>query len=70
MKAKRLIVLSAGLLMLGGCATTQSPMTEGPSQSYYDERYVGTVNHLARKMGTRVIWVNPPRPSSRVDSDG
>lgn len=68
MKTKRPALLAAGLLVLGGCATTQSPTAEQRSSSHYDERYIGVVNNLAHRSGTRVIWVNPPRTSAQEES--
>jgi len=65
MKTKRMVPLLAGLLMIGGCASTKSPTTHRDDSSYYDRDYIGAVNSLARRAGTRVIWVNPPRETVR-----
>lgn len=68
MNTKRLILPIAGLLLLGGCATTQSTEMNERGAAHYDEEYVGVINQLAHKSGTRVIWVNPPR--ARKPQDG
>lgn len=70
MKTKHLVLLSAGLLILSGCASMNSPTAEVPGSPHYDQRYIGAVNNVAHKTGTRVIWVNPPRAMGREKSGG
>ena len=75
MKASfRSALLASPLLLLGGCATTDE-MAGGPgvtplvadTQFVTDQDYIDTVNYLAKRRGTRVVWVNPPK--KRVDRD-
>ncbi|NBD95659.1 MAG: hypothetical protein GVY11_04185 [Gammaproteobacteria bacterium] len=69
MKTKRLLAITAGLLLASGCATLHSPSGKsGPS--HYDADYVGTVNAIARDRGTKVIWVNPPKAGEEKHARG
>ena len=73
MKASFRYLLAAAPLLLGACATTDE-MAGGPAGTLVadtavvvDEEYVQTVNHIAKKRGLRVVWVNPP--TKKVDRD-
>lgn len=53
-------------LIASGCATTPAdPVSATGKQSVVDQQYVGAVNRQARRMGTRVVWINPPREKDR-----
>jgi hypothetical protein len=76
MKASfRYALAAAPLLLLGACATTDE-MAGAPramdvvatdTEFVTDEEYILTVNYLAKRRGTRVVWVNPPKV--RVDRE-
>lgn len=66
MNTKRLVLLATGLLALNGCASMNSMPAGKDSTARHDTRYVGAVNYAAQRLGTHVIWVNPPRaPASK-----
>lgn len=59
-------LLSTALVLLCGCASTakttyrESPPPK-PGTMIQDQRYVMTVETIARQRGTQVVWVNPPK---------
>ena len=58
-----LLIASAGLA-LTGCATTAPEPVEGRTalvSAPLDTNYIAVVDHVAKKRGVRVIWVNAPR---------
>lgn len=60
-------VVSFGLLLLTGCASTGTAYQNAPLQHediVTDKVYVATVEYVARHRGTRVVWVNPPMKRS------
>ena len=73
--ALRIAIAASPLLLLGACATTDDmaggpePMRVVASDTVFvtDQAYIDTVNYLAKRRGTRVVWVNPPK--KRVDRD-
>ncbi len=67
MNTKRLVAITAGLLLVSGCASMKSPIEKDRGMSPYDAEYVGAVNATARERGTHVIWINPPR--AKVDEN-
>ena len=57
-------VVSLGLLLSTGCASTKSAYESGPRPHetiVTDQTYVAVVEHIAKQRGTRVVWVNPPK---------
>lgn len=61
-------VLSASLLGLAGCASTggstagYTPETKvQETRLSRDERYMATVEAIARRRGIDLTWVNPPK---------
>ncbi|KAF1726868.1 hypothetical protein [Pseudoxanthomonas japonensis] len=49
---------------LAGCASTQSARQDKPLMqraTEVDVLYVGYVDAFAKRRGTRVVWVNPPK---------
>lgn len=57
-------VVSFGLLLLTGCASTGTTYQNAPRQHeniVTDKAYVAVVEYVARHRGTRVVWVNPPK---------
>jgi len=68
MMTKRLAVtaLMLGTVFLSACATTPRNADDASSnRSAVDQRYVAAVNRQARRTGTQVYWVNPPREKDR-----
>lgn len=65
------LCLALLVMLLGACATTPDrEQIERDVQAAYnpfDADYVETVNRAANRLGTRVIWVNPPRRSDREE---
>lgn len=65
---KRLLrcVLSASLACLAGCASqapmryAESPATAPAPETVRDVEYMAAVEHVARRRGVQVRWVNPP----------
>jgi hypothetical protein len=58
--------LAFAALSLIGCATSAPPVSkqaEGPTQS---DLYMYVVDRAAKRTGTRVIWVNPPKGGDRA----
>ena len=71
MKSVSALAVSVSLaLLLAACATTPPPERKSPRE--INHKYVNSVNHQARRLGTEVIWINPPtRPTREVrDQDG
>ena len=57
-------LVSLGLLMLTGCASTGTTYENAPRQHeniVTDHLYVAKVEQIAKQRGTRVLWVNPPK---------
>jgi starvation-inducible outer membrane lipoprotein len=63
------LCLALLVMLLGACATTpdreQIERDVQATFNPFDADYVETVNRTANRLGTRVIWVNPPRRSDR-----
>lgn len=58
-----LAVVSLGLLLMSGCASTGTAYEKSfvpQDQIEVDGRYVGLVEAIAKQRGTRVMWVNKP----------
>lgn len=68
MNTKRVVAVTAGLLLIAGCASTKSPDTNDQGMSSIDAHYVGAVDRAARARGTRVIWFKPPSPKGSDDA--
>lgn len=58
-----LIVLAAAV---AGCSTT--PKQRSPT--VVDGVYVSTIERAADRVGTDVIWINPPRRARDVEDEG
>ena len=65
----RIAVLSLSVLGLAACAGTQArssyvePASIAPQAAptlNRDDRYIATVERIARRRGIGVVWVNPP----------
>lgn len=73
----RTAVLSLSVLGLAACAgmhersdSTYVAPQRAPSSMDSDEVYMAQVEHIARRRGVEVIWVNVPRKSvARLDND-
>lgn len=73
----RTAVLSLSVLGLAACAgmhersdSTYVAPQRAPSSMDSDEVYMAQVEHIARRRGVEVIWVNMPRKSvARLDND-
>lgn len=57
-----LIVLAA---TLAGCSTTPEPR----SPTVVDGAHVGSVERAAERVGTDVIWINPPRRARDLEDE-
>ncbi len=60
------LLFAVPLLLLPGCASTQKTAyrdTPAPSTQTIveDARYVALVETMAKRRGTQVVWVNPPK---------
>jgi protein involved in sex pheromone biosynthesis len=65
---KFLMIAAVGcVLALTGCASNGGARTsaEVEKQHRVDSEYVAYVEHVARKRGIDVHWVNPPRERGR-----
>ena len=71
----RVAVLSLSVLGLAACAGTQSrssyaePAAMAPASApalSRDDRYIATVERIARRRGIGVVWVNPPNRERAV----
>jgi hypothetical protein len=60
MKLIKLTLASAALL-LGGCATFDGATTGPGYRSTLDSEVMAYVEQQARRNGTSVHWINPPR---------
>lgn len=59
----RISALSLGILLLVGCASTQTAYRAAPpapGSTVTDDRYVAIVEHVAKQRGAKVMWVHPP----------
>lgn len=71
----RVAVLSLSILGLAACAGTQTKSAYAepasaprePSPMSRDERYIATIERIARNRGIDVVWVNPPQRESAGD---
>ena len=68
MKAlSEIAILSFGLLLVAGCASTHAayrdtqPQSRTAASSRVDAQYVAYVESVARHRGTQVMWVNMPQ---------
>lgn len=60
----RFAILSLSVLALAACASTDERTAvapQGHSGYVQDSEYIATVEYLARRRGTEVVWVNPPK---------
>lgn len=71
----RIAVLSLSVLGLAACAGTQTrssyvePASVAPqatAEMSRDDRYIATVERIARRRGIGVVWVNPPNRERAV----
>ncbi|MEI2454376.1 hypothetical protein ABU614_13340 [Lysobacter firmicutimachus] len=71
----RVAVLSLSILGLAACAGTQTKSSyvepasapRAESSMSRDERYIATIERIARNRGIDVVWVNPPQRESVQD---
>ena len=57
--SSRLIAVVAAGTLLTGCAGARQA-GEGSARPQLDQRYMATIEKLARDTNTKIIWVNPP----------
>lgn len=73
----RIAVLSLSVLGLAACAGTQArtshvapaaveAATASASSVNRDDRYIATVERIARRRGIGVVWINPPNRARAV----
>jgi len=64
----RIAALALVVLALGACATQEARYAEARAEraQLIDYEKVAMINHVARRKGVEVHWVNPP---FRTDSD-
>lgn len=69
-KALSALAILCAAFALSACATTPTDQAGSSNkQSNIDHRYVAAVNRQARRVGTQVVWVNPPREKDRRKND-
>jgi len=58
---KRFLFVAISALSISGCASTSERQAATQPSFDYDYDTISAVEHQARLLGVRVIWVNAPR---------
>lgn len=67
MKSRILGLCALSTLALAGCASNDQAVRLSPDPLLEaDAEYVAAVEKASKRLGTRVVWVNPPRVSDRT----
>lgn len=67
MKSRILGLCALSSLALAGCASNDVAVRPSPDPLLKaDAEYMLAVEKASKRLGTRVVWVNPPRVSDRT----